>query len=67
MSGTVFTLLMIVLILVVGILFLGLFSMARGGEFNRRYGNVFMRLRVAAQLVAVVLVLLLVFLATRGN
>jgi hypothetical protein len=67
MSGTVFALLIIVLILVVAILFLGLFSMARGGEFNRRYGNVFMRLRVAAQLAAVVLVLILVFLMSRGN
>lgn len=67
MNGTVFALLIIVLILVVAILFLGLFSMARGGEFNRRYGNVFMRLRVAAQLVAVVLVLILLFVATRSN
>lgn len=67
MSGTVFALLIIVLVLVVGILFLGLFSMARGGEFNRRYGNIFMRLRVAAQLVAVALVLVLVFLMSRGN
>jgi hypothetical protein len=67
MSGTVFTLLIIVLVLVVGILFLGLFSMARGGEFNRKYGNLFMRFRVAAQLLAVVLVLILVFLMSRGN
>ena len=67
MSGTVFALLIVVLILVVAILFLGLFSMARGGEFNRKYGNVFMRLRVGAQFVAVVLVLILVFLMSRGN
>jgi hypothetical protein len=67
MSGTVFTLLMIALAIVVGILFLGLFSMARGGEFNRKYGNMFMRFRVAAQLVAIVLVLILVFLMSRGN
>jgi hypothetical protein len=67
MSGTVFALLIIVLVLVVGILFLGLFSMARGGEFNRKYGNIFMRFRVAAQLVAVVLVLVLVFLMSRDN
>jgi Hypoxia induced protein conserved region len=66
MSGTVFALLIIVLILVLGILFLGLFSMARGGEFNRKYGNVFMRFRVAAQLVAVVLVLILFFLISRN-
>jgi hypothetical protein len=62
MSGTVLTLLFITLALVIGILFLGLFSMARGGEFNRKYGNIFMRFRVAAQAVAVLLVLLLIFL-----
>ena len=67
MNGTVFTLLIIALALVVGILFLGLFSMARGGEFNRKYGNMFMRFRVAAQLVAIVLVLVLVFLMSRGS
>jgi hypothetical protein len=67
MSGTVFTLLIIALAIVVSILFLGLFSMARGGEFNRKYGNMFMRFRVAAQLVAIVLVLILVFLMSRGN
>lgn len=67
MSGPVFTLLIIVLVLVAGVLFLGLFSMARGGEFNRKYGNIFMRLRVGAQLVAVALVLVLFFLMSRGN
>jgi hypothetical protein len=67
MSGPVFALLIVVLVLVVGILFLGLFSMARGGEFNRKYGNIFMRLRVGAQLVAVALVLVLFFLMSRGN
>ncbi len=67
MSGAILTLLIVVLALVLGILFLGLFSMARGGEFNRKYGNMFMRFRVAAQLAAVALVLILVFLMSRGN
>jgi len=65
MSGAVLTLLFITLALVIGILFLGLFSMARGGEFNRKYGNLFMRLRVAGQAVAVLLVILLIFLMSR--
>lgn len=38
------------------VLFLGLFSMLRGGAFNARYGNRLMRLRVLAQGVAVVLI-----------
>ena len=41
--------------------------MARGGEFNRKYGNIFMRFRVAAQAVAVLLVLLLIFLMSHRN
>jgi hypothetical protein len=64
MSGAVLTLLFITLALVIAILFLGLFSMARGGEFNRKYGNLFMRFRVAAQAIAVVLVVILIFLMT---
>ena len=37
-------------------LFLGLFSMAKGGAFNARYGNKLMRLRVVVQGVAIALV-----------
>lgn len=65
MSGPVFTLLIIALALTLGVLFLGLFSMARGGDFNRKYGNLFMRFRVAAQFVAILLVLLLILLMNR--
>jgi hypothetical protein len=36
-------------------LVLGLFSMARGGEFNERYGNRLMRLRVLIQGLAIVM------------
>ena len=67
MSGGVLVLLFITLALVIGILFLGLFSMARGGEFNRKYGNLFMRFRVAAQALADLLVLLLIFLMSHRN
>jgi len=49
---------------VLGILFTGLFAMARGGEFNRKYGNRLMRWRVIAQAVALV-ILALAFLLTR--
>lgn len=37
-------------------LLMGLVSMARGGTFNARYGNLFMRLRVGIQLLAVLLI-----------
>jgi hypothetical protein len=65
MSETVFTLLILVMAAVLGVLFVGLFSMARGGEFNRKYGNLLMRLRVTFQAVAIGLFLLLIVLMTR--
>lgn len=46
------------------ILTIGLIGFYRGGEFNRRYGNLMMRLRVISQ--GVTLVLIMLFLMTRG-
>ncbi len=40
------------------VLAVGLIAMFRGGEFNRRYGNKLMRLRVILQAVAVLLIVL---------
>ncbi len=48
---------------VVVVLCLGLYSMARGGEFNRKWGNKLMRLRVALQALAIVLILIAVVVA----
>lgn len=42
-----------------GVLGVGVVAMLRGGEFNRKYGNKLMRLRVAMQALAIVLLLLL--------
>jgi nitrogen fixation-related uncharacterized protein len=44
---------------VILVLLAGLFSMARGGEFNRKYGNKLMRARVGLQAAAIVLLILL--------
>ena len=41
---------------VLGVLFIGVFAMVRGGEFNRKYGNKLMRLRVILQFTAVALI-----------
>ncbi len=54
----------ITLIAVLIVLFTGIASFIAGGEFNRKYANKLMRLRVAAQAVAVIL--LLALLAVRG-
>ncbi len=40
------------------VLGVGVVSMLRGGEFNRRYGNKIMRARVVAQGVTILLILL---------
>ncbi len=51
---------------VLGVLVSGMYSMARGGEFNRKYGNVLMRWRVALQGCALLLLVLLMLLSGRG-
>lgn len=47
---------------VLAVVMFGLFSFARGGEFNRRWSNKIMRLRVGLQLLAVILVVALAWL-----
>ncbi|MEH6477047.1 MAG: twin transmembrane helix small protein [Sneathiella sp.] len=39
------------------VVLVGLLAMARGGEFNKKYGNRLMRLRLVMQALAVVLLL----------
>lgn len=48
----------IALLITLGVLFTGLFSMARGGSFNARHGNSLMRARVVAQAVALALLVI---------
>ncbi len=46
------------LLSVLGVLTLGLYAMAKGGEFNEKYANKLMRLRVALQGLAILLLAL---------
>ena len=48
------------LIAVLVVLGVGVIGMLRGGDFNRRYGNKLMRIRVATQGLAILLILLFV-------
>ena len=48
------------LIAVLVVLAVGIIGMLRGGDFNRRYGNKLMRVRVATQGLAILLILLFV-------
>jgi len=43
------------------VLFTGLISMARGGEFDRKHSNRLMRLRVLFQGIAILIFLVLIF------
>lgn len=55
-------LLFALMLLTAAVLFVGMFSMARGGKFNEKYGNKLMVLRVVCQGAAIGLVAL-IFLA----
>ena len=59
-----FILVAIACLAVLVILMVGIGGFSRGGEFNRKYANKIMRLRIIAQAVAVVLIL--IFVAVRG-
>jgi hypothetical protein len=65
-SGFIFTLLILAMGATLVVLFMGLFSMARGGEFAKRNSNRFMRWRVILQGVAVLLFVLFMMLWHRG-
>jgi hypothetical protein len=60
MSGFFSVLLVVAMLAVLGALFVGLFAMVRGGEFNEKYGNRLMRARVILQGVALVMFVLAV-------
>ncbi|PSL13288.1 twin transmembrane helix small protein [Shimia abyssi] len=51
---------------VLAILMVGIGGFAKGGEFNKKHGNRLMRWRIAAQFLAVVVILLFAWLRTGG-
>ncbi len=53
----------IVLAAVALVLFTGIFGMMRGGNFNRKYGNRLMQLRVGLQFLAIILIAAVALLA----
>lgn len=66
MTPVLTVLLVIAMLATLAVLFAGLLSMARGGEFNRKHGNRLMRWRVILQGGALLL-LALVLLLARGS
>jgi ABC-type anion transport system duplicated permease subunit len=61
-----FIVISIALLGVVAILLFGIGSFAKGGEFSKKYSNKAMQWRIAAQFVAVLLILLFVWLRRGG-
>jgi Hypoxia induced protein conserved region len=60
-----FVLLLIAMLITAGVLATGIIGMARGGEFNAKYGNKLMRARVIAQGVALAIFALAVLFGTQ--
>ena len=52
MSAIFFILMALAMLAVLCVLLIGVFGMAKGGEFNKKYGNKLMRARVILQAVA---------------
>ncbi len=61
------TLVIIAMAAVVVILMIGIGGFAKGGAFNKKYGNKMMQLRIAAQFVAICLILLFIWLRAQGG
>ena len=55
MSGFFFIAMLVAMFLALGSLIVGVISMAKGGEFNRKYGNKLMQARVYMQGLALAL------------
>lgn len=55
------------LVATVVVVLVGILTMSKGGEFNRKYGNKLMRLRLVMQAVVVVLMLFGLWFGASGN
>ena len=61
-----FFIVILAMVVVAIILMIGIGGFGQGGEFNRKYANKLMRLRILAQFVAILFILLFVFIS-RGE
>lgn len=61
MSTTFLVFSLLAMLAVLGVLVLGIFSMIKGGAFNKKYGNKLMQARVGLQALALALLALAYF------
>ena len=66
-SDPLFVLVILSMAFVAIVLLTGIGGFGRGGEFNKKYANKIMRLRIVAQFVAVVLILAFVYFSGAGK
>ena len=66
-NDPLFIIVAVACIAVLIILLIGIGSFAKGGEFNRKHANRIMRYRIAAQFIAVILILVFVFFRRMGG
>jgi len=64
-SDPLFWVMVLAVAAVLIILMLGIGTFGKGGDFNKKHANKIMRWRIGAQLVAVILIVVFVYL--RGN
>lgn len=67
LQDPLFLLVIAAVLLVLGILVVGIASFAISGEWHKKHANRIMRYRIAAQLVAVVLIVIYVLLRKGGG
>ncbi len=67
MSYALFIAAIVASLVVLAVLLFGILSFAKGGEFNRKYANKIMRLRILTQAIAIVLILAAVLAARSGG
>jgi hypothetical protein len=67
MSGFLYYLLIpISLLAVLAVLGTGIYAMFKGGDFNKKYSNKLMRLRITLQFIAVVIIMSALYFATNN-
>ena len=67
MPGFLYYLLIpIALLAVVAVLGAGIYAMFKGGDFNKKYSNKLMRLRITLQFIAIVIIMGALYFATNS-
>ena len=61
MNGPLYILVVVACLAVLIVLMIGIGGFSRGGDFNRKYANKIMRLRIILQAIAIILILVFVY------